>query len=54
MNNLFSPLLLKMLRTSFEKVIIQSIAYFEKQRHRNPLLVENFVKVLRCAVHLFR
>ena len=54
MNNLFSPLLLKMLRTFFEKVIIQSIAYFVKQRHRNPLLVENLVKILRGAVYLPR
>lgn len=43
-----------MLRTSFEKVIIQSIAYFVKQRHRNPLLVEDFVKVLGRAVYLPR
>ena len=43
MNNLFPPLSLKPLRTLSEKVIIQRHAYLEKQRHRDPLLVEDLV-----------
>ncbi len=45
---------LKILRTLSKKIVIQRFAYFEKQRHCNPLLVEDFVKIFRCAVYLFR
>ena len=45
---------LKPLRTLSEKIIIQRFADLEKQRHRDPFLVENLVKVLGCAVHLLR
>lgn len=42
----------KIFRAAFKEVIIQSFAYLEKQRHRYPLLVEDFVKILRRAVYL--
>lgn len=49
---LFPLLTLKPLRTLLEKIVIQRLAYLEKQRHRNPLLVKDFVKVLGRAVYL--
>ena len=54
MNNLFIQLSLEPLRTLSKKIVIQCFAYLEKQRHCNPLLVEDFVKVFRRAVHLLR
>ena len=39
-------------RTLLEEIVIQRFAYLEKQRHCNPLLVEDFVKIFRRAVYL--
>ena len=54
MNNLYPLLLLKPFRALLEKIILQRLAYLEKQRHCDPFLVEDLVKVLGRATHLLR